>query len=134
MEYKLEQDKLAAVERDKERAEKIRREEELIKLRQAENSALEQELEKILPLVREANMIAAEFNRDIRFNSQLTSAMPDFGDIKAEKRIFEIKVDNREVGYFYVWNPDKFTDRVEMMRELFNEYVESAGEMPDFSN
>ena len=79
-------------------------------------------------------MIAAEFNRDIRFNSQLTSAMPDFGDIKAEKRIFEIKVDNRETGYFYVWNPGKFSDRVEMMRELFNEYVESGAEMPDFSD
>ena len=33
-------------------------------------------------------MIASEFQRDIRFNSQLTSAMPDFGDLKSEKRIF----------------------------------------------
>jgi len=64
--------------------------------------------------------------------------MPDFGDIKVEKRIFEIKVDNREAGYFYVWNPSKFTDRVEMMRELYNEYVEdlvgSGGSLPDFSD
>ena len=79
-------------------------------------------------------MIAAEFTRDIRFNSQLTSAMPDFGDLKAEKRIFQIKVDNREDGYFYVWNPDKFVNRVDMMRNMFNEYIESGGDMPDFSN
>lgn len=79
-------------------------------------------------------MIAAEFNRDIRFNSQLTSAMPDFGDIKAEKRIFQVKVDNREDGYFYVWDPEKFVNRVDMMRHLFNDYVESGGTMPDFSD
>jgi len=134
MEYKIEHEKILAAERERERQDKIRREEEMIKLRQAENSALEQKLEQILPLVREANMIAAEFNRDIRFNSQLTSAMPDFGDIKAEKRIFQVKVDNREDGYFYVWEPDKFVNRVELMRALFNEYVESGGNMPDFSD
>jgi len=61
MEFRIEQERIQAAEREAERQEKIRREEELIKLRQAENSALEQELEKILPLVREANMIAAEF-------------------------------------------------------------------------
>jgi len=33
----------------------------MIKLRQAENNELEQKLEKVLPLVREANMISAEF-------------------------------------------------------------------------
>ena len=127
MEFKLEQEKLQAAERERERAERIKKEEELIKLRQAENSALEQKLEEILPLVREANMIAAEFNRDIRFNSQLTSAMPDFGDLKSEKRIFQIKVDNREEGYFYIWDPSKFTDRVELMRGIFNDFVESGG-------
>lgn len=96
MEFKLEQEKIAAAEREAQRQEKIRKEEEMIKLRQAENSALESKLEQILPKVREANMIAAEFNRDIRFNSQLTSAMPDFGDLKSEKRVFTVKVDNRE--------------------------------------
>ena len=72
-----------------------------------------------MPLVREANMIAAEFQRDIRFNANLTSAMPDFGDLRGEKRVFQVKVDNREVGYFYMWSPDKFENRIDMMRELF---------------
>jgi len=96
MEFKLEAEKIAAAEREVARQDRIKKEEEMIKLRQAENSALEQKLEEILPKVREANMIAAEFNRDIRFNSQLTSAMPDFGDLKSEKRIFAVKTDNRE--------------------------------------
>ena len=88
MEFKLEQEKIAAAEREAERQDRIRKEEEMIKLGQAENSAHEQKLAQILPKVREANMISAEFQRDIRFNSQLTSAMPDFGDLKSEKRIF----------------------------------------------
>lgn len=59
--------------------------------------------------------------------------MPDFGDLKAEKRIFEIKVDNREDGYFYVWDPDKFTNRVDFMRQQFNDYTDTM-EMPNFSD
>jgi len=134
MEFELEQERIAAAEREAQRQERIKKEEEMIRLRQAENSELEQRLEQLLPLVREANMIAAEFNRDIRFNSQLSSAMPDFGDIKSEKRVFQVRTDNREDGYYYIWDPDKFTNRVEMMRHLFNEYVESGGTVPDFSN
>lgn len=45
MEFKLEQEKIASAERERERQDRIRKEEELIKLRQAENSALEQKLE-----------------------------------------------------------------------------------------
>jgi len=45
MEFKLEQEKIMAAEREKERADRIRKEEETIKLRQAENSELEQKLE-----------------------------------------------------------------------------------------
>jgi hypothetical protein len=45
MEFKLEQEKIKAAERERERQDRIRKEEELIKLRQAENSELEQRLE-----------------------------------------------------------------------------------------
>lgn len=69
MELKLQQERIKAEALEKERSERIKQEEENIKLRQAENSALEHQLEEILPKVREANMIAAELQRDIRFNS-----------------------------------------------------------------
>ena len=45
MEFKLEQEKIKAAERERERQDRIRKEEELIKHRQAENSELEQRLE-----------------------------------------------------------------------------------------
>lgn len=86
-----------------------------------------------MPMVREANVMAADFNRNIRFNSQLTSQMPDFGNLKAEKRVFQIKVDNSEDGNFYVWDPEKFTNRVEMMRAMYNDYIDNNCQIPDFS-
>lgn len=60
--------------------------------------------------------------------------MPDFDELKSQKREFKIKVDNREEGYFYVWEPDKFANRIYMMRDKYNEYVDNLGKIPDFSN
>ena len=60
--------------------------------------------------------------------------MPDFGDMKSQKREFKIKIDNKEDGYFYVWDPEKFANRVYMMRDKYNEYVDNLGKIPDFSN
>lgn len=50
------------------------------------------------------------------------------------KKEFKIKVDNREEGYFYVWDADKFSNRVYMMRDKYNEYVDNLGKIPDFSD
>lgn len=134
MELKLEEERKRASEEEAKRLEKIKQEEENIKRRQAETAALEAKLEQILPQVREANLIAGEFDRKITFSSQLSSAMPDFDDMKAQKREFKIKVDNREEGYFYVWDADRFANRVYMMRDKYNEYVDNLGKVPDFSN
>lgn len=87
----------------------------------------------MLPQVNEANMIAAELKREIRFNVKMVSTMPDFGDLKDSKREFKIKVDNKEDNYFYMWDPEKFTNRLFMMRENINEYFDT-GVIPDFSN
>ena len=61
------------------------------------------------------------------------STMPDFGDMKTTQRDFKIKVDNNEDKYYYLWDLNKFSGRVEMMRPLLNDYFES-GERPDFTN
>lgn len=86
--------------------------------------------------MREADLIAAELNRDVRFNSQLTGVIPDFaiGSSNNSKREFLIKVDNREDGVSYLWNVDKFANRIILMREKYNEYVDNLGKIPDFSN
>lgn len=79
----MEEERRKSKEDEEKRLEKIRQEEENIKRRQAETAALEGKLEQILPQVREANLIASEFDRKITFSSQLSSVMPDFGDMKS---------------------------------------------------
>ena len=61
MELKLKQEQEDNARREKEREERIKQEEAEIKQRQAENTKLESTLEQILPMVREANVIAADF-------------------------------------------------------------------------
>lgn len=133
MELKMKADQEEAIRKQKEREEKIAQEEAAIKLRQAEQSALEQQLEQIMPMIREANMIAAEFKREVRFNSHLTSVMPDFDTMKDRKRVFQIKIDNNEDKYFYIWDPDKFVNRIELMRALLENFIET-GQIPDFTD
>lgn len=133
MEFAIEQEKLKQAREEAERQERIRKEEAAIKRKQEEYAALESKLDGVLPQVNEANMIAAELKREVRFNVKMVSTMPDFGDLKDSKREFKIKVDNKEEGYFYMWDPEKFTNRLFMMRENVNEFFDT-GVIPDFSN
>lgn len=84
--------------------------------------------------MNEANQIAAELKRDIRFNArmhrEIATRSEDIGTAKTE---IIVKIDNNEDGYFYQWNPDKFDDRLHMMREILNEYFDTNN-LPDFSN
>jgi len=58
MKYKLEQDRLNFEREQKDREERIRKEEAAIKRKQAEFAALESKLGTILPMVNEANLIS----------------------------------------------------------------------------
>lgn len=52
-------------------------------------------------MVNEANLIAAEMKRNIRFNTKMIRIMPEFGNIMDSKTDIMIKVDNMEEGYYY---------------------------------
>jgi len=133
LEYKLEQEKIQAQKDETERLERIRREEAAIKNRQAEFSALEQKLSELLPFVHEANMLSQELQRKIKFNVKMQRVMPEFGTIMEGKTEVAIRVENEEDNYYYIWTPEKFMDRLYMMRENLNEFFET-GELPDFND
>jgi len=61
---------------------------------------------------------------------EIATRSEDIGNATTE---IIIKVDNNEDGYFYPWNPNKFEDRLQMMRELLNDYFDT-NQIPDFSN
>ena len=71
MEFKIEQEKLAQAKAEADRAEAIRKETMLIQKRQQEFSALESQLGDLLPKINEANQIATELKRDIKFNAKM---------------------------------------------------------------
>lgn len=134
MEFKIEQEKLAHAKAEADRSEAIRKETMLIQKRQQEFSALESQLGDLLPKINEANQIATELKRDIKFNArmhrEIATRSEDIGNAKTE---IIVKVDNNEDGYFYPWSPNKFEDRLGMMREILNVYFDT-NTLPDFNN
>jgi len=84
-------------------------------------------------LVRDANLLAAEFRRDdIQFSPNLYPQRSDFGD-KFTTLTFAVRVDNLTEGYFYIWDADKFSNRVDLIKELAHQYYETRI-LPDFSD
>jgi hypothetical protein len=61
---------------------------------------------------------------------EIATRSEDIGNAKTE---IIVKVDNNEDGYFYPWSPNKFEDRLGMMREILNVYFDT-NTLPDFNN
>lgn len=87
-----------------------------------------------MPLVNEANLIGAELGRHITFSVKMVREMPEHGTNMSEtKTDVMVRSDNKEDGWYCMWDCDKFESRVQMMREVLNEYFDTEV-MPDFSN
>lgn len=84
---------------------------------------LEDKMYKINPNVIEANLIAQELCRNISFKLLINFTYVDFEDINfSEKNNVnaKIEVENKELGYNYQWDIEKFTLRYIMFRELLD--------------
>jgi hypothetical protein len=46
-------------------------------------------------------------------------------DLKNRRTEVQVKVENKEEGYSYMWPFDKFNNRLYMIRDLINEFFES---------
>ena len=130
MEKQIEQEKLKAQREESDRLERIRREEAAIKKRQAEFSELEKKLGLVLPLVHEANLIAKELKRNVNFSTKMTRIVSDYGSLQDARTDCLIRVDNKEEGYYYMWDADKFQNRIIMMRDLLNQFFDT-GDLPE---
>ena len=84
-------------------------------------------------MICNANILADELKHDdIHFSPNLDPNKYDKGD-KCTKINFAVRVDNRAEGCFYIWDFDKFKNRVDKMKELAQQYKET-GILPDFSD
>ena len=96
---------------------------------QAEYQRVEKSLNELLPLVNEANLAAAELGREVRFNTRLVKMLDPFlkdGQMSSGKTQVLVKVDNGEEKYYYEWQPEKFQNRLFMIRELLEEYFDTG--------
>lgn len=114
--------------------EKVR----LLEKKRKEHQRLDEVLNTLLPMVKEANLSAEEMKRKIEFEPTIVHevderpGMSPLEELKNSKSTVKIKVNNHEDGYEYMWDPEKFSDRLYIMRDVMNEYFDS-GKLPKLS-
>ena len=88
---------------------------------------LHSKLAKLFPLINEANMLAADLGRHVKCAAKIINILPndvkDEEDLEPEKWDKELKVEviNQDYGLIWYWDPEKFEDRLCMLRELIDE-------------
>jgi len=80
---------------------------------------VQKQLDKLIPLVSEANIAATELKRNIRFKTKLEKKFNHF--LKKEKVYPIVQVENFEGNYTYEWTEFYFKNRLHRIRELLEE-------------
>ena len=92
----------------------------------------------IKPAINEANEIAKQLGQNVTFSFSLISSSASESAtaekvdslLKARKEQLEIRVDDYIHDELYMWSPNKFKDRLIVMRDLLATY-EDKGELPE---
>lgn len=97
--------------------------------KEKEKKVLEEKLSKFVPLITEVNLIAKELKRNIILEPHLTYFFTENHDVKENdslKRLkIKVRVSNYEVGYYYVWDLNKFHNRYYIIKEILDRYFET---------
>ena len=88
---------------------------------------LHTKLAKLFPLINEANMLASDLNRHVKCAAKIINILPN--DVKEEEDLepeqwdkeLKVEVINQDYGLIWYWDPEKFEDRLCMLRELIDE-------------
>jgi hypothetical protein len=81
----------------------------------------------INPLIIEANEIASQFGREIKFGIQYAGQIKEqsiIGELsvdalmKNRKEKIEVKVEDFDNKRIYVWTPEKFRERFQIMKDM----------------
>ena len=133
---KIENMEKERIEREKQQQKELEEQEKLLKERQKDNETLETKLSQLMPLINEANLCAREFNRNVTFKTKLISVIPEdinkspIEMLKSRKAEIFVKVVDRDSGDVYLWDMEKFMDRLYVIRELVNGYFDT-NEIPE---
>lgn len=95
--------------------------------RQRHTAKLEQELMTIIPLINEANMMASELGKHVKFEARLTVTENGHGldDDLAMKAInIMIRMTSTTNNSEWNWSTVKFDTRIHLMRELYQSFLQ----------
>ena len=127
-------EKLEQLEEEKARKKRefeIREKNEMMKIAQAKNDnnyaqkmeKMEKSLMNILKKMTKIKIIIAEFKRNINIEVILQKNFINPSEINSVPIII-IRVENYEEGTVYYWNPETFHNRFDLIRELFDKYMD----------
>eukprot|EP00762_Andalucia_godoyi_P008077 ANDGO_02152.mRNA.3 Kinesin-related protein 1 len=93
-----------------------------------DRSLLEETMLKAIPMVNEANQIAEEVGKDTRFEIKLLAIIHKVADMSLPEELryqksTEVRVRLNDNS---LWNVDKFFNRVYLMREVYQNYLEAV--------
>mmetsp|Transcript_46333 Transcript_46333/g.79913 ORF Transcript_46333/g.79913 Transcript_46333/m.79913 type:complete len:1029 (-) Transcript_46333:99-3185(-) len=96
-----------------------------------ERSLLDEALLKLLPLVHEANLISQELNKGMTFAIKLISKAVRVSALTGEEEMkteIVVMVTHAEADKSQsIWNHEKFTNRIYIMREMYQQWSENNG-------
>jgi hypothetical protein len=84
---------------------------------------------RCFPLINEANLIASDLGRHVKFTPKLLNILPDTvtseNDLDPEiwDKVLKIEVANSDYGLIWHWDVEKFEDRLSMIKEMFEEFM-----------
>ncbi|CAG9328446.1 unnamed protein product [Blepharisma stoltei] len=89
---------------------------------------------KLFPLVNEANLIATDLSRHVKFNVKIINLLPD--EVEKEEDLepdywekeLKVEVQNQDYGLIWLWDVEKFEDRLCMLREMLDEQTDPSPE------
>eukprot|EP01006_Ploeotia_vitrea_P037464 TRINITY_DN66130_c1_g7_i1.p1 TRINITY_DN66130_c1_g7~~TRINITY_DN66130_c1_g7_i1.p1 ORF type:complete len:1115 (-),score=699.87 TRINITY_DN66130_c1_g7_i1:56-3073(-) len=127
--FKRKQQELAEeLEKQQEMSSKML-EEQLKRKRQTKK--IEADLQALMPLVNEANLMAEELNKPVRFEVRPTVKSPKAMSLTPEDELKELKkivimirVTSTEDASLWNWSHTKFDNRLYMMREMYQNFID----------
>ena len=84
---------------------------------------LNDELVQVMPRVIEANALAKELKRDFKFDTRVMQVMHKTEGMVS---LVMVQVVNEQTEMEWLWEKDKFVNRVYLMRELYEKYLDGS--------
>ena len=76
-----------------------------------------------MPRVQEANALGKELKQDVTFETKITSTMSKTQGLIS---VVMVKVLNTSTQMEWMWEKDKFVNRVYLMRELYEKFLDGS--------